>query len=159
MKSSAPLSARHSVTASVQMSSQIGQAEPDAVEVHRPWHRAGGEVPLLVENAVVRQIDLIAQRLHLAARKQRHGVVDFAVLAPGRAHDQGRGALFCDLREAVHRFHAGLHESGLQHEVLGRISRDEKLRKNQKIRALPRAPRPMRRAPAPRCRSGLRPSD
>ena len=114
-----------------------GQAEPDAVEAHRPWHRAGGEVPLLVENAVVRQIGLIAQRLHLAARKQRHGVVDFAVFAPWRAHDHGRGALFRDLGEAAQRIHAGLHEGRLQHQVFGRVSGDEKLRKNKQVRALP----------------------
>ena len=65
-------------------------AEPHAAKVHRARHRPRREHALLVEHAVVRQIDLVAQRRDCAAVEKRKGVVELAVLDPRRADQQGR---------------------------------------------------------------------
>ena len=66
------------------------QPQAHAAEIHRPRHRPRREHALLVEHAVVRQIDLEAQRRDRAAVEQRHRVVELAVIEPGRADQQRR---------------------------------------------------------------------
>ena len=68
-------------------------ADADALEQDRARHRPRREHALLVEHAVVRQIDLEANRLDDAAREQRIGVVELAVLDPGRADQDARARL------------------------------------------------------------------
>ena len=58
-------------------------ADAHAADHHRPGQRTRREHALLVEDAVVRQIDLEAQRRNLAGVEQRIGVVEAAVLGPG----------------------------------------------------------------------------
>ena len=52
-----------------------------------PGAGPGGEDALLVEDAVIGQLVLEAQRRDLAAIGEHRGVVELAVLAPGRAED------------------------------------------------------------------------
>src|SRR5262249_38501393 len=68
-----------------------GNADAHAPEHDRPGHGAGYEPPLLVEHAVIGQVDLVADRFDTAVRKQEIRVVELAVLDPWRAHED-RGA-------------------------------------------------------------------
>ena len=68
-------------------------AEAHAAEVDRPGQRARREHALLVEHAVVRQVDLEADGRDAAAVEQRIGVVELAVLDPGRADEHRRAAV------------------------------------------------------------------
>ena len=65
-------------------------ADPHAAEIDRAGHRPRREHALLVEHAVVRQIDLEAHGRDRAAVEQAIGVVELAVLDPRRA-DQHAG--------------------------------------------------------------------
>ena len=123
------------------------EAETHAAEGDRARRRTGGEDALLVEDAVIRQIAFEAQSRDLAAIEQRRRVVALAVLQPGRADDDG-GAARRLAGEIAHGRLAGGDESGLQHEVLGRIPRDAELGCHDEIGA---EPRPLlARAPEPR---------
>ena len=98
-------------------------ADPDAAKRQRPGRRAGAEHPLLVEHAVIRQIDLEAHRLDAPARQQGDGVVERALLDPGQADQHGGAAVGGLARERLASRAARLLERGLQHQVLGRITR------------------------------------
>ena len=60
-------------------------ADANTAKNHRTRCGAWGEHPLLVEHAVVRQIDLEAQGGDATALDQRRRVVELAVLKPGSA--------------------------------------------------------------------------
>ena len=64
-------------------------AEPDAAKGDRLRHRPLRKDALLIEDAVVGQIDLEAHRGDLARVKQRHRVIDLAALGPDRAREHG----------------------------------------------------------------------
>ena len=68
-------------------------ADADAPEDDRPGHRAGREDALVVEHAVVRQVDLVALADDLAFVEGDDGVVELAVLAPRRGDEQRRAAV------------------------------------------------------------------
>ena len=55
------------------------------------WARR--EHALFVEDAVIRQIVLVADRLDAAVIEQRHGVIDERRLAPRKAHEDGGPAI------------------------------------------------------------------
>ncbi len=109
-------------------------AKPYPVEIDRLRHWAGGEDALFVEHAVIRQIDLITQRLDPAAGDKRDGVVDLPVLPPRRPDEKRGAAVDGDGRESVHRVHAGLHERRLEDEILRRIACNEKLGEHDEVR-------------------------
>ncbi len=112
------------------------QAQPHAAEIHRPRHRPRREHPLFVEHAVVRQIDLEAQRRDRAAIEQRHGVVELAASSPGRADQERRAAGRGFPRQRLDRRAAGGLERRLEHQVLGRIAGNEQFGENDQIGAL-----------------------
>ena len=118
------------------MSSQIGKPKPHAAEIHRPRHRPRREHALFVEHAVIRQIDLEAQRRDRAAVEQRHRVVELAAVDPGRADQQRRTAVGRFARQRFDRGAAGGLEGRLEHQVLGRIAGDEQFGENDQIGAL-----------------------
>ena len=68
-------------------------AEARAAKDDRPRRRAGREHPLLVEHAIIGQVDLEPHRLDPSAIEQRHGVVELTVLDPGQADQYGRAAV------------------------------------------------------------------
>ena len=110
--------------------------QPHAAEIHRTGHRPGRKHALFVEHAVVREIDLVAQRGDHAAVEQRHRVVELAAVDPRRA-DQQRRATRCGFaRKRFDRGAAGGLEGGLEHQILGRIAGDEQFRENDQIGAL-----------------------
>ena len=95
------------------------------------------EHALLVEHAVVRQVDLVARGRDLAALEQQVGIVELAVFDPGRADQHGRAASRGLARERLDGRAAGRLERRLEHEVLGHIAGDEQLGKDDQVGALP----------------------
>ena len=112
-------------------------ADLDAAKQDRSRQRAGVEHALLVEDAVVRQIDLEAHRRDPSAVEQRHRVVDLAGVGPHAADEHG-GAGPEIGRELLDRGAAGGGERRLAHQILGRIAADVQLRQHEQIGALPR---------------------
>ena len=114
------------------------QPKPHAAEAHRTGHRSRSKHALLVEHAVIRQVDLAADRLDLAAGQERIGVVELPRLDPRRA-DQHRGAAVGGLaRERFHGRAAGRLEGRLEHQILWRIAGDEQFRKSDDVGAVAR---------------------
>ncbi len=107
-----------------------------ALEHDRARHWPRRKHPLLVEHAVVRQIDLVARRSDLAAFKVEIGVVELAVVHPGHADQHGRTVVRRLARERFDRRPARRLEGGLEYEVLGHVARDEQLGENNEIGAL-----------------------
>ena len=68
-------------------------ADAHALDHQRPRHRTGREDALVVEHAVVRQVDLVALADDLAFVEADDGVVELAVLAPRRGDEQRRAAV------------------------------------------------------------------
>ena len=110
-------------------------ADPDAAKDDRPRRRAGDEHPLLVEHAVVRQVDLEPHRLDAALVEERHGVVQPAFLDPGQADEHRRPAVRGLARELLAGGAARLLEGGLQHQILGRVAGEVKLRRHDEVGA------------------------
>ena len=75
------------------MSSQIGMPRRTPRKLTGPGIGPGVEDALLVEHAVVRQVDLVAHGRDLAAVEQQMTSCELAVLAPGRADDHARAAV------------------------------------------------------------------
>ena len=109
------------------------QAEPQPTEADRTRQRSDLEDAKLVEDAVVGQFDLVAQRLDLATVEQRDGVVALALVRPGRADDDARAAIGGVGGQRLDGLAAGVLESRLEHQVLRRIAGDEQLRQDQEI--------------------------
>ena len=118
---SAPVSARHSTTSSPQMSSQIGTPMRTPRKTIGPGG-ARGEDALLVEDAVIRQIDLEAHGFDPAVVEQGIGIVAAAVLGPGQADEHRRAAVGGRRARSPRGGAAGLLEGRLQHQILGRIA-------------------------------------
>ena len=107
-------------------------AEANAAKVDRARHRPWREHALFVEHAVVRQVDLEAHGFDLAVIDQHDGVVDVAVLGPGRADEHaGAGAQLAGQRLDARPRRGG--ERRLEDEILGRIAGDEKLGEDDEI--------------------------
>ena len=101
-------------------------ADLDTAEIDRPRQRTGVEHALLVEHAIVRQIDLVAHRRDAAAVDQRHRVVDLVLVRPHTANDHRRPGLKL-MRQGFNRCARGRSEGRLAHEVLGRIAANVQL--------------------------------
>ena len=111
-------------------------ADSHTAEVDRPRHFALDEDPFLVEFAVVRQIDLVAEGEDAAAVEDRYGIVA-ALFAPARkADDHARTAIGGVSCERFDGLQAGLEESRFQHEILRRITGNEQLGQQQQIGSL-----------------------
>ena len=108
-------------------------ADAHAAEHDRPRRRPRREHPLLVEDAVVGQIDLEPDRLDPPAVEQRHGVVDLAVLDPGQADQRRRAAVGGRARQLVAGGAARLLERGLEHQILGRIAGEVQFRRHHDV--------------------------
>ena len=118
------------------------QAEPHAAKADRPGHRAGGKDALLVEHAVIRQVDLETDGVDAAAGEQRIGIIELAVLHPGRAHEHGGSAVGGVARQGLDRSPAGGLERRLEHQILRRITGDKELGERDDVGAVPRGFRP-----------------
>ena len=114
-------------------------AHPHAAEIHRPRHfRPGLEHALLIEFAIVRQIDLVALGDDLSTVGDNDRIVGAALALQRRADDDARptiGGIGSELRG---RLFAGSQERRLEHKIFRRITGKEKLGKKHKIGALPR---------------------
>ena len=129
--SSAPASAR-SVAGGpgCHMSSQtVGPIERLAV-LEQNQVTTGCEVPVLVEDAVVRQEALAVHRLDLAGGADVARVVEIAVEVR-RADEDGRAARLA--RDLLDRFLRGTDEAGPEQEVLRRIAGDGQLREDDEV--------------------------
>jgi hypothetical protein len=113
-----------------------GNADANTAQHDRPRHRSDREHALLVEHAVVRQVDLVARGGDLAALEQQIGVVELLVLDPGRTDQHRRTAVGGFARQPLHCRAAGGLERRLEHEILGHIAGDEQLRENHQVGAL-----------------------
>jgi hypothetical protein len=115
---------------------------PDVLADRRPYQHlaeleqeqlpAGGEVPVLVEDAVVGQEALAVERLHLAVRTDRAGVEEVAV-EPGRADE--RGDPRAGARDLTQRLLGRAHERGPQQQVLGRVAGHRQLGEEDEVGA------------------------
>ena len=157
MRISPPVSARH--LDHVLVVAPIGpgiladrQAEPHAAEVDRAGHRSRREHALLVEHAVVRQVDLETDGLDAAAGEQRIGIVELAVLDPGRADEHRRAAVAGLARQTLDGGAASGLERRLEHQILGRVAGDEQLGKSDDVGAVFGGGLPARRGRARDCR-------
>ena len=92
----------------------------------------GREVAVLVEDAVVRQVALAVEPLHVAVGADGAGVEEIAV-EPGSADERGQPRAF--LRDLPQRRLRGAHEGRAQEQILGRIPRDGELGKEHEVGA------------------------
>ena len=111
-------------------------ADAHALDHQRPRHRARREDALVVEHAVVRQVDLVALADDLAFVEADDGVVELAVLAPRRGDEQRRPAVPGVGAQFLDRLVAALHERRLQHQVLGEVSGEDQLGRQHQVGAL-----------------------
>ena len=111
-------------------------ADAHALEDERSRHRAGREHALLVEHAVVRQVDLVALADDLALVEADDGVVQLVAFAPRRGDEQCRPAVQRVGAQRLDRFVAALLEGGLQHQVLRRVAREHQFRGQHQLGAL-----------------------
>ena len=110
-------------------------AELDAAEGDRRRQRAGGEHPLLVEHAVIRQIVLVAHRLDAAAVEQRHRVIDERRIAPWQAHQHGGAAILGVAGQRLARLARRFLQGRLQHQILDRVAGEKQLGKGDQVGA------------------------
>ncbi len=94
------------------------------------------EHALFVEYAVIRQVDLESDGGDAALVQQGAGVVELAVLDPGRADQDGRPAIGGFPRELLDRGAAGRLKCRLQNQVFRRIAGNEQFRQNDQIGAI-----------------------
>ena len=109
-----------------------GQPDPNPVQLDDRAGVAGLEVALLVEDAVVRQEDLVIDGRDLAVVQERGGVEEITVLVDKPDHGgdvRGGPGDHAELREVV------ADECRLEDEVLGRIAGDRQLRKADDVGA------------------------
>ena len=104
------------------MSSQMGTPTRTPRTVTGPRGGTAREQALLVEHAVIRQVRLEAKRCDAALIEQRAGVIELAVLDPGRADQHRRAAARGLARQFFDRGAAGGLERGLQHQIFRRVA-------------------------------------
>ena len=109
------------------------QTEPHAAEADGAGQRADVEDAQLVEDAVIGELDLVAQRLDLAAVDERDGVVALVLARPRRADDDARAAIGGLGGQRLDRPAAGVLEGRLENEVFRRIAGDEQLGEDQQV--------------------------
>ena len=119
------------------MSSHIGNADANATEVDRPRQGARRKDPLLVEDAVVRQIHFEAHR-NGAAVEQCIGIEDLVALAPRQADEHAGPAIGGLASEPLAGVTADILKGRLENEILGRIARKEQLGKHDEVGPHPR---------------------
>ena len=127
----------HSTGSGPQMSSQIGVPILTPRNTIGPGDGPGNENALLVEHAVIGQVDLEPHRFDPAAVEERDGVVQLAVLDPGQADQHRRAAVRGLARERLAGRPAGLLEGRFQHQVLGRIAGEKEFRRHDEVRPEP----------------------
>ena len=93
---------------------------------------AGLEVAVLVEDAVVRQVDLAVERLHLALGEHGRGVVD-VLGALGEPDDRHEAVRL--LGQLVQRRSRVGQETLLEQQVLGRVAGERELGEEDELRA------------------------
>ncbi len=113
-------------------------ADAHAAEIHGSRHRALVEDALLIELAVIRQVDLVAHRNHLAAVEHGDGIVAARLVLARKSDDDARSAIGGVCREAFDRRPASADEGRLQNQIFRWVTGDEKLGHHQEMRALPR---------------------
>ena len=109
-----------------------GRPDERVAEPQQEETPAGLEVPVLVEDSVVRQEALAADPPHLAAPQHGAGVeeITIEVREPDERRDPRR--LGRDRLEAAAR---GAQKSGLEQEILGRIAGHRELREEDEVGA------------------------
>ena len=112
-------------------------ADSDTAKDQRSRHRAGREDALVVEHAIVRQVDLEALADDLALVERDDRIVQLLALAPRRRDEQGRTAVIGVGAQGFDRVVAGLLEGRLQHQVFGRVARKHQFRGEHEVGALP----------------------
>ena len=115
---------------------------PDVLADRRPDQRAaepqqqqlasGREVAVLVEDAVVRQVALAVEALHLAVGADGAGVEEIAV-EPGRADERRQPG--ARLRDLAQRLLGCADEARAEQQVLGRVPGDGELGEEDELRA------------------------
>ena len=108
-------------------------ADPRAAEDDWPRRRPRREHALLVEDAIIGQVDLEPHRLDPPPIEERHRVVKLAVLDPGQADQGRRPAVGGVARQLLAGGAAGLLKRGLQHQILGRIAGEIELRRHHDV--------------------------
>ena len=93
---------------------------------------AGRKIPVLVEDAVVRQEVLAVDAAQHPVGQHGAGVCEVAV--EERAADKGRDSL-AGSGDLLERSSRGLDEAGPEEQVLGRIPRDGELGKDDEVRS------------------------
>ena len=109
---------------------------PHATNGDRARGRSAREHALLVEHAVIRQIDLVPDRSDAAFVEKYAGIIKLAVVDPGRADQNSRAAVSGFARKFVHRRPARRLKRRLQHQIFGRIARNEQFRQHNQIGAV-----------------------
>ena len=110
-------------------------ADAHALEGDRAGRGARRKHSLLVEDAIIGEIDLEPHRLDPAVGQKRHGVVQLALLDPGQADKHRRPAVRRLPRQLFAGRAAGLLEGGLQHEVFRRIAGKVEFRRQHEVGA------------------------
>ena len=93
--------------------------------------RPGREVAVLVEDAVVRQVALAVEALHLAVGADGAGVEEIPV-EPGRADERRQPG--ARLRDLAQRLLGGADEGRTEQQVLGRVPGDRELGEEDELR-------------------------
>ena len=113
------------------------QTQPHATQHHRAGCWALSEHTLLIEDAIVGQMMLIANSRDRPAIQNQTGIECFASLltftAPWGADDQGRTAISRVLRQIVGRFQYGIEKRRAINQILGRIAADRQFREHHQI--------------------------
>jgi hypothetical protein len=112
-------------------------ADAHTAKIDRPRHFTFDEDALLVEFAVVRQVDLVPEGKDPPAVNDGDRIVPALLSLAGEADDHAWPAVGGIGGERLDRLQAGLEEGRLQHEVLRRIAGDEELGQKQQICPLP----------------------
>jgi hypothetical protein len=106
------------------------RADDDIAETQEVEVVAGREVAVLVEHAVVRQVALAVDALHLAVRKHEARVEEIGVEV--RRTDERRHAVR-RARDLLDRAPGGAYETGAEEQILGGVPGDAKLREEHEI--------------------------
>ncbi len=113
-------------------------AKADAAKIDRPRDGPFVKNPLLVELAVVRQIDLVPDEDDFTAIEHGHGIVAAGVVLPWDTDDDAWPAIGGIGGETFNGFPASADEGRLQHQILRRIAGNEQFSQHQELRAFAR---------------------
>ena len=103
--------------------------------------RSGREEPLFIERAVIGKLPLGAHRRDGTIVEQGNDIEEHTLRGNHRAHQHGRAAIGGFLRHPVKLIIGLRDQSGFQHQILGRITDQLQLGKDDQVSPLrPRAP-------------------